>query len=342
MVLLCAWTAAALTPPERDVLSKTAAFLDRVGDKASAERLRSALNKGTVKFGATAGNENASCPVGKEDVTINPAVLASFSVPGQEFAAVADLAATLKHEFKHADQDALKFAKDEAVHRGISGGFHASEAEAWQVAFQSYFDWIQHFQARMSNPSLPAVQREKAAAECFALTKSFEVYRNCYVDNQFGPMSLNILGLKTPLDDAFLTVKSIRDSAYKLFAEAVYAGKVHPFGSGEDPKLHFSVKDGWIDGRLYGKPFFKGPAVYRGALDYGAVLECRLSGKVLPNKTVEIHIKGTLVARAGTSQVEGKLTGRFTADGQGMQGNFVVYPADRPNQQMGGKWEAWK
>ena len=226
---------------------------------------------------------------------------------------------------------------------------HPSEREAWRVGFEAYLDWMQQLKNRITNSSVPRSQQEKAAAEMMVLARNFEVYRNSYLPNGHGALTVTILGGEVPLDDALQTVSGWREGAYKFFAEASYVGALRSFGSGANPKLSFYIKDSFVTGKLWGRPFFKGPPVYRGAFDYEAVLECVLDGKVTPGKPIEMKISGTMTVppkKAGEGRdvvkVSGTLTGNFGADGKSIKGKYEIYPLLNASKKMLGEWEAFK
>ena len=359
-VILCLFTASwaqSPTPAQKQAIEAAARHLERFGDKSAATALRADFQSGKVRFGPTPDNSNAACDMSTGNITVNPNVVELVETPGQQFHNLSNLAASLKHEYRHSSQSGWTWTKSVAQSQTVGG--HPCEREAWSEAFNSYADWVNQLQKRMRDTGLSAEQREKAAVECADLAHSFQTYRNDFVSqqNRFGALTLQWQGMPASLDEVSEAMGKYRSEALAMANSGIYSGTLAPTGVFPNEllpvKIHFSVQGQYVSGQ------FKGPTyvlrsdrgtgknsyvsytmegtVFNGTLDSRHKLQASLKGFILrvrPEWTESVLID---------IPVAGSLKGQFQPDGS-WRGHWELR-ASPPNwhvENKSGTWSASK
>ena len=166
LLLLGAAWAQALSKEQQDGLKQASDLLEKFGDSALAQRIRTDLGAGQLRVGATPDNDNAACDTWTGIVTINPAALQHLNQKGQQFRNLADLAVSIKHEYVHKGQAGWQFAS--SVAQSKTGMGHPCEQQAWSSALLSYASWAQRLVAE-ANATSNQTDKEKLYARAASL-----------------------------------------------------------------------------------------------------------------------------------------------------------------------------
>lgn len=358
-VILLLFTASWAQPPtsaQRQAIESAARHFERFGDRAAATALRTDFQAGRVRFGPTPDNSNAACDMDTGNITVNPNVVELVQTPGQQFHNLSNLAASLKHEYRHSVQSGWTWSASVTQSQTVGG--HPCEREAWSEAFNSYANWVDQLQRRMRDMGLSAAQREKAAAECADLAQSFETYRNDYASqqNRFGVLTLQWQGLPASLDEVTEAMRKFRSEALAMSNSGIYSGIMNYSVPDYEVTLltisvHLSVQGKYVTGQFSGnyralqhdtgtslKPFvMQIEGTVNGMLDSRSRLQASLKGNILRVRTSMENAKLVSIPMTGA------LNGQFEPDGA-MRGHWELGPSppDARVKSQSGTWSASK
>ena len=170
-------------------------FLEKMGDTPAADKLRSGWGN-QITMGATKDNDNAQTSPGTPNIRFNTKMANEIIKGGQvDSRAVADWAATFKHELRHTTQSPTQWAG--SYWQNEAGAGHPCEASAWGEGFQAYRNWLETAQSKLAGARSEA-ERVEAAKLVRDLSDGFREYYNNYpkeygsiqVDTRDGPMNL--------------------------------------------------------------------------------------------------------------------------------------------------------
>jgi hypothetical protein len=167
-----------IPPAQLPAVNAMVAFIRRMEGDARADAVRRGFESGSIRIAPVPDNDNADTNTDTGVITLNPGLIQQIHRADgkQNFKAVADWVATLKHEEVHAQQS-TPFVIGSNIRRVLGAGC-PHEVAGWRAGFQSYYDWIQALRGQMGTGS--QADREATAAKLRELIKGFNEYRQNY------------------------------------------------------------------------------------------------------------------------------------------------------------------
>jgi len=167
-----------IPPAQLPAVNAMVAFIRRMEGDARADAIRRGFESGSIRIAPVPDNDNADTNTDTQVITLNPGLIQQIHRADgkQNFKAVADWVATLKHEEVHAQQSTT-FVIGSNIRRVLGAGC-PHEVAGWRAGFQSYYDWIQALRGQMGTGS--QADREATAAKLRELIKGFNEYRQNY------------------------------------------------------------------------------------------------------------------------------------------------------------------
>jgi hypothetical protein len=167
-----------IPPAQLPAVNAMVAFIRRMEGDARADAVRRGFENGSIRIAPVPDNDNADTNTDTQVITLNPSLIQQVHRADgkQNFKAVADWVATLKHEEVHAGQSTAAVVGSNI--RRVLGLGCPHEVAGWRAGFQSYYDWIQTLRGQMGTGS--EAEREAAAARLRDLIKGFNEYRQNY------------------------------------------------------------------------------------------------------------------------------------------------------------------
>lgn len=146
-------------------------FIESMGDKETATRLRAQLQSGDLSVGSVDGNAETGIT---GHTTVDRSLISTTRVwdasnVGQ-WTNIVGLARTLSHENVHTEQSSWQHYCSHSAH--MTGGDHSIEIEAWHDTFGHMQGWVDRLETTLDNASgeeatLDATRRLRAVIGLF-------------------------------------------------------------------------------------------------------------------------------------------------------------------------------
>lgn len=235
---------ATLTAEQRKTLDEIAGFVEKeLKEPEAAQRIRQDVAAGRIVFGPIDGGAWAETDPGRYPITLTdslPELVGGRSRPDKEidrYRYMAEIAATLEHEYVHAGQSWL------AWHLRYSGTTRTNtyERDGWRAGFQALDRYLaKALRALEAGARAPLAERMQLAEDVYQLADAWIVYAGSYRTEQFPEMTLLGRDGMLTLEEREEQVRRIRDRAFRarrLAQDQLGFDGIYEFA------MHFEGKD---------------------------------------------------------------------------------------------------